>query len=222
MEIVGCTFIDGAGMDDLDRVVDSWNDWMDENGIDNYSAYLLTPQFVSAENEYDIGWLGAWADAASLGDMQTWMESGGDVREDFNEVLNCPMHQALAVNNVKSPGEIPDPSIVPVEFANCTLNEGQGGSAAHDAIIRYTNYLTQNGSNSGHWVMRPGPGEVPDASYSFKWVAAYPTWADAAIDFELYFNQGGDQIMSRYLSPYFSCDNSRVYHSRNIREMVTE
>jgi hypothetical protein len=222
VEIIGCNFINGAGMDDFDRAVDSWNDFMDQNEINNYAAFVLTPGFVSPESPYDIGWLGAWADSAALAGMQTWMADGGDVRDEFAEVVDCPLHQALAMNNVKPMGEAPENSLVPVEFTNCTLNQGQGGGAAHDALIRYARYLTDNGSNAGHWVMRPGPGEVPDASYSFKWVVAYPTWGDAAHDFELYFNQGGDQRSAELLGPYFSCDNSRVYHSWNVRDILEE
>jgi len=217
MEIIGCTFINDAGMDEFDRAVESWNNWMDRNDMNNYAAFVLTPQFVSPESEYDVGWLGAWADAASLADMQTWLTDGGDVRAEFDEVVDCPLHQALAINNVKPIGEVTEGSVVPVEFTNCTLNAGQGGAAAHDAIIRWTEYLTANGSNAGHWVMRPGPGEIPDAGYSFKWSVAYPSWADAAHDFDLYFNQGGDQRMAALLGPYFSCDNSRVYNSQNVR-----
>ncbi|MGI9258739.1 MAG: hypothetical protein ACR2QQ_07880, partial [Gammaproteobacteria bacterium] len=47
MELIGCNFNDGADMDDLNTVIDSWNEWMDENGREDYTGVVLSPFFTA-------------------------------------------------------------------------------------------------------------------------------------------------------------------------------
>ncbi len=108
--------------------------------------------------------------------------------------------------------------IVPVEFTNCTVNEGRTGGEAHNAIIQYTEFLTENGSDAGHWIMRPGIGEEADADYTFKWITAYTSYASIGHDFDLYYNGGGAQRLNQLTGRIMSCDSARLYNSRVLRE----
>lgn len=217
IEFYGCNFVDGSDMSDLDRVIGTWNSWMDDNGYDTYGAFVLTPHFTAASFPYDVVWLGTWTDGNALASTQQWLTEGGPVQDDFAEVIDCPMHQAMAISQLKAVGEVTPGDIVPVEFSDCTVNAGRIGPEAGAAIIEYTEFLTENGSDAGHFVLRPGPGEEPDADYSFKWAAAYPSWASAGRDFELFFNGGGEQRFTQLAGRIFTCDHPRMYNSRNVR-----
>lgn len=220
IEIYGCNYVDGADMSDLDGVIATWNAWMDDNGFNNYAAFVLSPHFTAASFPYEVLWFGVWPDGAALAGTQQWLAEGGPVQEDFAEVIACPLHQAMAMSNLKEIGEVAEGDIVPVEFTDCTVNEGRIGPEAGGALIEWTEILTQNGSDAGHWVLRPGPGEEPDADYSFKWLTAYPSWASAGRDFEFYFNGGGEQRLAQLASRVFSCDHPRMYNSRLVRNIA--
>ena len=220
VEIFGCNFVGNATMADLDAVIADWNQWMDDNGQNNYAAFVLTPHFVSAAFEYDVAWLGAWENGEALGSEQLWLTEGIAISEDFGEVVDCPAHQAMAISMVRDIGEVADGDVVPAEFTNCTLNEGRTGPEAHQAIIEAADYMAGQGSNAGHWVLRPGPGEDPEATYSFKWLTAYPSWADAGHDFEVYFNGGGDAALGDLTNSQFTCDHARLYDTRMVRDIA--
>lgn len=222
VEILGCTFVDGAGLDELDRVIAAWNRWMDDTGIDTYSAFVLTPQFTAASFPYEVGWLGVWADGEALAGLQQWLTDGAAINEDFMEVIECPLHQAMAITEVRDIGEVAEGDIVPAEFTNCTLEEGRMGPEALAAVSEWADYLAENGSQSGHWLLRPGPGEDPEATYSFKWISAYPSWAAVGRDFEQYFNGGGSSRLNELTGRVFSCDAPRMYNTRNVRAMAEE
>jgi len=215
-EIHGCNYINDADEDDLNEVIASWNEWEDSIGTDNYTAILLTPYFTAASFPYEVLWVGIWDDGAALAGQQRWLSEAGEVQEDFGNVVDCPLHQGFAQNNVKPLGE--PTGIVPVEFSNCTVNEGRVGPEARDAIIEYTEFLTENGSDAGHWILRPGPGEEADADYSFKWVRAWTSYASLGHDFELYYNDGGTQRLNQLTGRIMSCDSPRLYNSRVVRE----
>ena len=40
LEIYTCSYADGKGAADLDKVVANWNKWADDQGVTDYSAWL--------------------------------------------------------------------------------------------------------------------------------------------------------------------------------------
>ena len=220
IEIYACTFIGDADMDDLNAVIESWNEWEDENGTDGYTAIVMTPNFSAESFPYDVLWVGNWRNGAGLAGMQRLFAEGGEILEDFGQVIDCSSHQGFAGANVQPLGE--PTGIVPVSFTNCTLHEGRIGPEAGAAMGRYIEFLTENGSDAGHWVLRPGPGGAAGDSYDFKWVTAYTSYAGLGHGFELYYNGGGQQQLEAEIGRIMSCDSARIYNSRVVREMAEE
>ena len=220
LEIFGCTFVEDADMSDLDPVIENWNEWMDERGIDDYFAELLIPNFTATSFPFEILWLGVWENGGAMAGLQQWFTEAEGLEEDFAEVVDCPLHLGMAATNVKPPAE-PE-GVVPVLFSDCTIHEGRTGPEARRALIEWTEYLTENGSDAGHWILRPGVGEEADASYSFKWVRAYSSYASLGHDFELVYNGGGFARLGDITGRVMSCDYPRVYNSRVLREMAED
>ncbi len=104
VELFTCTYNDRKGPDDLDRVVDKWNDWADTKGVDDYAAWTLTPYYFSPEQEFDLIWMGAGKDAVALGRAQDMYLADNDgLDDDFNDVLTCDSHSNFASINFKAP-----------------------------------------------------------------------------------------------------------------------
>jgi hypothetical protein len=70
-------------MDELNRVIDAWNSWMDSNGRNDYTAIVLTPHFTAASFPCEVGWLGVWKDGGALAGLQEWLTEGASINEDF-------------------------------------------------------------------------------------------------------------------------------------------
>ncbi len=220
VELIGCNFNDGSNMEDLNGVIDTWNEWMDETGQNDYLGVVLEPYFTATDFPFDVLWLGAWQDAAGMAGMQQWLTDGAEILADFGEVVTCPLHQGFASANIKQPGEAE--GIVPVAFQNCTIAENRSGPQAVGAITEFSEYLTEQGHNGGHWIMRPAAGEATDASYNFKWVRSHSSWAALGDYFEVMYNQGGFGRLGDGLENLLACDSPRVYNSRLARDWAQE
>ena len=219
-EIYACTFVGDADMDDLNGAIEAWNEWSDENGTDDYTGVVMTPNFTAESFPYEVLWVGLWRNAAGIGGLQQLYTEGAEILEGFGEVLDCSSHQGFAGTNVQPLGE--PTGIVPVSFTNCTLHEGRIGPEAGAAMARYIEFLTENGSDAGHWVLRPGPGGEADDSYDFKWVTAYTSFDALGHGFDLFYNGGGQQQLEAEIGRIMSCDSSRIYNSRVVRTMAEE
>ena len=57
LEIYTCSYADGKGAADLDKVVAKWNKWADDQGMTDYSAWTMTPFFPAlSRNSMSFGW----------------------------------------------------------------------------------------------------------------------------------------------------------------------
>ena len=223
VEIYGCTFGDGNDMDDLTPVIDDWNEWADEAGIDDYTAVLSVPFFHSAEFPYDFLWIGNFADSTALGSvLHQWVNQSGDLPDQFADVVDCPLHMGLAELSLKAgsgQGDgVEDGGRFILEFADCTIHENRTGPEAAGAMREWIDYLTANGSNSSHSLLLPGPGEVSNADYSFKWMKAHSSYVSLGKEFDLNINNGGNGRRAELFGRLLTCDSPRMYNSSFVRE----
>ncbi len=221
--LVPCTFTDGNDFSDLQGVIDGWNEWADESGIDDYTAILLQPFFRNAQFPWDYIWYGLFADGEAMGSgFNQWVNQSGDLPEQFAEVADCPAHLGLSSVTLKAPtGEgdgVEDGGNFIIEISNCTVHENRTGPEAAAGIREWIEYLTENGSNSNHSLLLPGPGEATDASYSFKWVMGYSSWISLGAEYEISLNNGGIGRYNDIFGRLMDCDSSRIYNGSFIRE----
>lgn len=223
VEIIGCTFDEGNDMGDLTPVIEDFNEWADEAGIDDYSAIIADPFFQNAQFPYDFLWLGFYPDGTAMGNgLHRWVNQSGDLPEQFGDVVDCPLHMGLAQVNLKAPtGEsdgVEDGGNFVLEFTNCTVHENRTRPEGASAIREWVDYLTENGSNSSHSLLLPGPGEAADADYSFKWLKSYSSYVSLGRDFEIGLNNGGIGTRNELFERLISCDSSRIYNGSFVRE----
>ena len=106
VELYTCTFNDRQGPNNLDRVVDKWNEWADRNAVDDYAAWTLTPYYFGPQQEFDVIWMGAGKSAVALGRAQDlYLAKDDGLVEDFEDVLDCDGHSNFASVNYKAPPE---------------------------------------------------------------------------------------------------------------------
>lgn len=220
VELIACNYVDGKGMKDLLRVADRWNDWMDDEGQDNYWAFTLMPLFHSEEIDFDFVWAGGWADGANMAvSTEHWLTQGGDLSAEFEEVVSCSAHLVFAVLAMQS---LPDPwQVGPVEFSNCTVKRGREMSETLKAMEEWVAYTTENGVHAGHFVLFPAYGETSDAEYDFKWVSHY-SYAGFGKNFDMFGTGGGWRKWQDLIERHLECDSARVYHATPMRTVDLE
>ena len=165
-----CTYNDGKGRADLDKVNAEWNKWMDANDQNDYVAFLMTPQFFG-EWAFDVAWIGVARDGNVFGSgTDLWLSEGGEVAAMFAEVITCSSHSAFISMNVKRmpPSDEEGDGQFVLNFSNCSLKQ-EGDEAFDDFMAaqkEWNAYADEHGFDYNAWVWWPMYGEADD-SYDF-------------------------------------------------------
>lgn len=217
VELFACTYNDGMGSEDLDKVIAKWNAWADKSGIDDYSAWTLTPYYYGPEQEFDVIWLGAGKDAVALGRAQdAYLATNDGLVAAFDEVLSCDAHANMASINFKAPPEGATPANSVLTFSDCSYEDDATFDALGEAMGKWSQHMSDGGSNAGVWHWYPvygGGGE----EFDFKWIEAFENFADLGADYESFGNARGFETYREVLSDLVSCDSSRAYLAQSRR-----
>ncbi len=221
VETYTCTFNNGQGPADLEKVIDGWNAYMDEQGVDNYFAVTLTPNYFGGET-FDVGWLGTSPSAEELGaGADNWLATGGKHAAEFARVISCDSHSNFATMQIKEPPENAPQDNIVLTFANCSAVDGKTMDDVYTAMDAWTAYMIENGYRNGAWVMFPAYG-IDDVDFDFKLVNGYDNHNEMGKDYDQYANDGGYQKHAELLSGVMRCDVTRVYDGVVRRRIATE
>jgi hypothetical protein len=221
VEIWGCEFVDGAGMNDLVPVHNAFNQWADQNGITELSLSTMTNMFTSPEDDYDVLYVGAWGSGAALGDGYTkfYSDSFADVAAAFDQVVDCDLHAYFVGNQVVPWSE--ERGGGPVQFQDCTVLENVSDADAIASIADFAGSVS-GPSLGGFAVLFPFIGESRDASYDFKLVAVFDSYQSMGNAFDYLFRQGGIEAGNDTLARTMQCDQARMYSQAPVREMAAQ
>ena len=121
VEILTCTFNEGKGPSDLDRVNARYNKWADQNDATGYNAWTLTPQFYNSNQQFDVIWLGAWENFEVMGKSQdSWVNKGGDIGREYQKVMSCDIHMLQRAYTIMPAVEETPPDTGIVFFSTCS------------------------------------------------------------------------------------------------------
>ena len=215
VEIYTCSYADGKGSADLDKVTAKWNKWADGQDVTDYSAWILTPFYSSPEQDFDVIWLGVTETGTGMGNIQDkWLSNRGTLGEEFDSVTPCDSHSMSAAVQFKAPPKREDRSSIVLDFSDCTVGDGKHFSTdVAPALKAWGEYLEGHGSTAGVWAFFPvygGGGE----KFDFKYVESHGNYSEQGADFDNY-----DPAKARELFPYgmLDCDSSRSYVVTNRR-----
>lgn len=216
-EIFICNYNDGQGPAELDAAVAAWNGYMDENGIDSYAAWTLTPYYFGADQDFDVIWLGAWTDGNAMGTgTDMWMSTGGKYMANFNKVVTCRSHLNSGSINYKLP-EGGTPGNAVLSFSNCTIEDGRNYAEVVQATKQWASILTGAGSQAAiyHWFPIYGGGgdDAPD----FVRLTGYPNYTEWGADYERITNGELFRQMNDLFGGLVDCDVARVYNAKSRR-----
>ena len=217
VEMFVCNYNNGQDEGDLDKAIDRWTEFMDENGTDNYAAWKLTSYFYGADQAFDFIWMGAYSDGNAMGaGTDTWLRDGGDIAEAFDKVADCGAHVMLSSAMYKSPANNETPASGLITMMNCKLNKGRRYADVKKAELKWAEYLTSNGSTAGYWHWFPTYGGG-NSDFDYKIVFAYNNFTELGADFERAANGGGREASEEIFANVDECDDPRIYLAKSIR-----
>lgn len=219
VDVYTCNYNEGMGPADLDAVIAKWNDWADGRGMNDYSAWTLTPYYAGPDQEFDVIWMGVTETGQAMGAAQDdWLANGGALQAEFDSVAPCDAHSLFAAVQFKEPPEREDPSNVVISFRDCTIEDGKSfADNVAPAIAAWSEFRSGHGSTAGMWAFFPASGGGGE-EYDFKAVSSYGTYAERGTDFDNY-----DPDKARGLfSGVSECDSARVYNATNRRMAASD
>lgn len=217
VELFACKYNEGQGAADLDKVIERWSRYADDKGIDNYAAWTLSPYHYGPEQEFDVIWMGAFADGKAMGStIGEWLASGGPIQAAFNKVLDCSAHILLSSAMYMAPSNNQTPASGVITMMDCELNEGHRYADIKAAELRWVDYLKGSGATAGYWHWFPTFGGG-DAEYDYKVVTAYRDYAELGASFDRFANEGGRETSQGIFGNIDDCDDARVYLAQSRR-----
>ena len=209
-----CTFRDGKGMKDLEKVAEKFRAYANQHDF-NYAAWTLVPQYQRAV-PYDVGWLGSWPSNEAFGvSMEKWRNTGTGLAEDFDAVMDCSGWHELAMwVPVTASGSTPEAGVLMI--SRCTLNEGKTSRDALNAHVEFGNYMRGLGSMAQSWLFYPtlGTGAI---DFDYYHAIAFYRYSDMGAAMELYTNGGGYQQAEKVLHPVSDCEAPVVFDAYSVR-----
>ena len=205
---------------DFDAAVDAWNAWMDGEGDNAYWAATLTPFYYGSET-FDIGWIGAWKNGASMGTgTDRWLSEGGEYAAKFAAAVDCESHSGFASSQIKEPPDENAPDSIVLTFTDCNIAESDEEVDLFAAFNAWATYATERGYQNSSWVLFPVFGGG-GAEFDFKIVNSYDNYAELGHDWDLYAE--GDYLKNTELTgAAYECDDDRVYNATIRRRFETE
>lgn len=217
VELFTCNYNEGKGSADLDKAVAKWNSWADSTGLDDYSAWTLTPFYYGAEQEFDVIWLGAAKNAVALGKAQdAYLNEDAGVRQAFAEAISCDAHINFASLNYKAAPSGASPSNSVITFSDCSYKEGSSFAAMNESMAKWSQHMSDSASGAAvfHWYPAYGGG---GEAASFKWIEAHENFAALGADYEVMGNGKGYELRDELFDDLVDCDSSRAYVAQSRR-----
>ena len=210
LEGYACNFSKGKDMDDLYKVVDKWNDFIDEGGT-QYNSWVFTPFYYSEEEAADIYWIGispTWEEMLKTDEHMAKPE-GQKLQAEFNKVSPCYDHTNWGYESVRSGSDSDDDGVVTLMW--CDLTEGTTRDQVLAADKKYNAYMESTDSSGGAGRWWPGSGIPTRFTADFLWGTSSDSLADWGRSADMAVNGGGNQAMQSIYGDLMTCSNRAVY-----------
>lgn len=209
-----CTFLEGKGMRDLERLSEKFRAYANEHDF-NYAAWALVPEYASSL-PYDFGWLGAWPSSDAFGvSMEKWKTTGKSLAAEFAETMDCGDRHELAMwVPVTAAQSTPEDGVLMI--SRCSLQDGKSEQDAYQAHVAFGNHMRGLGSLASSWLFFPTVG-AGNIDYDYYHAVAFYRYSDMGAAMELYSNQGGHAAARELLFPVAECKTPIVFDAISIR-----
>lgn len=210
VEIFNCNYTDAGSYDRFLSVVEDWNEWMDDQGIESYTGVALQPYYHGADLNLDLAWLGAWPSSTAEGElMGAVIRDGAEISASFDEVVQCAQHSRFFGGFIKPFASPADAGLR--QFRNCWLMENRSIDDALGAIGDWLEWGAQFDMDTAHAVLFPIEGMSDEDDYDLKWMVGFPSAEAYGIGGDVMVQNGAGAQFAQIFAKVMTCDSPRLY-----------
>ena len=218
MEHFACNYNAGKDRDDDLKVVEEWNEFLDESGV-SYSSYFLDPYYTNNDEQYDTHWIGFSTTFEEMGKAQELMLSGegAKLQAKFNKVTSCSEHDIWGSYTVRASTNESEGGVL--NLSSCKLTEGTTTEDLMAADKKMNEFADQAGNTGGIYRWFPGPGVQLSWTSKYDFLAANTTsslseWGAGA---DAMVNGGGAAMQASIYGGLMQCEDARVFLATQAR-----
>ena len=218
VEGFGCNYAPGKDMNDLMRVVDEWNEYVDDSDV-QYSAWIFSTYFYSEEETADFFWIGASPTWEELGKAQALMmePKGQRINSKFNSVTPCNDHTNWGYESVRDLKSEDGDNQGVSSIVWCSLTEGTTYEQVLAADKKFNDYADSMNMKGGAGRWYPGSGIPSRFDADFLWSQDSDNHVEWGKAVDQAVNGGGNQMMQSIYGDLMTCNNRAVYNVTGVR-----
>ena len=222
MAALQCQFADGKDMNDVMKVLDEWNEYGDEYFTEPFSAWVMTPVYMSnSDFDLDFVFLGFAETLAGVGKAEDEFRDGGQkIGEKWERVTDCSgMSLNLNVEGRAPKNEWVEGATGYTMIRSCSFKEGKSVDDLESNDKVWNKYLDDSGFEGGYWRWWPETGSPTETDYdylvavSFSSIEEYGASRDNRL-VAMMNNTRPEQV--------HNCNTPRLYESTNVRLRLAE
>ena len=217
MAALQCQFADGKDMDDVMNVLDEWDEYGDENFSEPFSAWVMTPVYMSnSDFDLDFVFLGFADTLASVGKAEDEFRNGGQkIGEKWERVTNCSGMSLNLNYEARTPkNEWVEDATAYTMIQSCSLNDGMTTDdlQANDRV--WNKYLDEAGYEGGYWRWWPETGSPIENNYDYLVVVSFSSIEEYGASRD---NRIKGMMAGTRPEQVHACNTPRLYESTNVR-----
>ena len=222
MAALQCQFADGKDMDDVMNVLDQWSEYGDENFSEPFSAWVMTPVYMSnVDFDLDFVFLGFADSLASVGKAEDEFRNGGQkIAEKWEKVTNCSGMSLNFNYEARTPkNEWTEGGTNYTMIQSCSFKEGKSSDdlQANDKI--WNKYLDESGYEGGYWRWWPETGSPAETDYDYLLAVAFSSIEQYGASRD---NRVQAMMAGTRPEEISDCNTPRLYESTNVRLRLAE
>ena len=215
LEGFACNYNSGKDSDDLAKVIEEWNEYVDTTGV-TYNAWIFTPYYFSEDMTADTIWIGVaptWEEMMEAAETMT-SEEGQKIQAKFDRISDCYDHTSWGLEIVRASDEYGD-GLATTQW--CSLNEGVTREQVLAADKKMNAYLDEENVSGGVSRWWAGSGLPSRFDADMLWVQTASSMTEYGRRVDRAVNRGGNQVMGSLYGDLMSCKNREVFSVNAVR-----
>lgn len=215
LEGFACNYNSGKDSDDLAKVIEEWNEYVDSTGV-SYNAWIFTPYYYSEDMTADTIWIGVaptWEEMMEAAETMT-TEEGQKIQAKFDRISDCYDHTGWGLEIVRASQELGG-GLATTQW--CTLNEGVTPDQVLAADKKMNTYLDKQNVTGGVSRWWAGSGLPSRFDADMLWVQTANSMTEWGRGVDQAVNGGGNQVMGSIYGDLMSCTNREVFAVNAVR-----
>jgi hypothetical protein len=210
VELFGCSFKEGKGMSDLEKVNAKFAKWSKKQDP-GYSAWVMSPQFAM-QSPFEVLWLGSWQTGGkAMGQgLDNWQAGNDGIADDYWDVIECGhvLMSSVAINAANGP---PDNGVA--MFSRCSVADGKTSADAFQAHVAFSKAMREMGGKGQSWLMYPALG-LASADFDYLAVTTFNNYAELGEAWSLYSNGDGWKKAGEIMGGVATCKSPNVWDAK--------